>query len=56
MPSSITHELIAEEAIKRLPEKIRKIVQDSPDEFFLGAQGPDVFFFYRIGCRSEYNL
>ena len=56
MPSSITHQLIAEEAIKRLPEKLQKIIENSPDEFFLGAQGPDVFFFYRIGCRSEYNL
>lgn len=56
MPSSITHQLIAEETLKRLPEQIRNIIERSPDEYFLGAQGPDVFFFYRIGNRSEYNL
>ena len=56
MPSSITHQLIAEEACKRLPGDVQKIIDRSPDEFQLGAQGPDVFFFYRIGSRSEYNL
>lgn len=56
MPSSITHQIIAEETRKRLPDDIQKILKRSPDEFFLGAQGPDVFFFYRIGSRSEYNL
>ena len=56
MPSSITHQLIAEETLKRLPEELQKIIENSPDEYYLGAQGPDVFFFYRIGNRSEYNL
>ncbi len=56
MPSSITHQLIAEEVLKRLPESLAEKIRRSPDEYFLGAQGPDVFFFYRIGCRSEFNL
>lgn len=56
MPSSITHQLVAEETLKQLPEELQKIIEGSPDEYYLGAQGPDVFFFYRIGCRSEYNL
>ena len=56
MPSSITHQLIAEETLKQLPDPIKKVIESSSDEYFLGAQGPDVFFFYRIGNRSEYNL
>lgn len=56
MPSSITHQLIAEEVLKRLPEELADCVRRSPDEFYLGAQGPDVFFFYRIGSRAEFNL
>ena len=56
MPSSVTHQLVAEETLKRLPDEIQKIIKKSPDEYYLGAQGPDVFFFYRIGCKSEFNL
>lgn len=56
MPSSITHQLVAEEAAARLPAEAKNAVSKHPDEYYLGAQGPDIFFFYRIGCRSEYNL
>lgn len=56
MPSSITHQLIAEDALSRLPETVRNSVSRCRDEYYFGAQGPDVFFFYRIGNRSEYNL
>ena len=45
MPSSITHELIAEAAAEAFPEEIRRLAGDHPDYFFLGAQGPDLFFF-----------
>lgn len=56
MPSCITHQLIAEEVIASLPPAAKSAAQAFPDEYFLGCQGPDVFFFYRIGNRSEYNL
>lgn len=56
MPSSITHQLIAEEALPLLPPSARGAIGRAPDEYYLGAQGPDLFFFYRIGNRSEYNL
>lgn len=45
MPSSITHALIAEEAKERLPQDIKDILDGAPDAYFLGAQGPDPFFF-----------
>ena len=56
MPSSITHQLIAEEVKNALPPNAKSAIERFPDEYFLGCQGPDVFFFYRIGDRSEYNL
>lgn len=56
MPSAITHQLIAEETLNRLPPEARKAVEAARDEYFLGCQGPDFLFFYRIGCKSEYNF
>lgn len=56
MPSSITHQLIAEESAKLLEQEPLSLIGKNPNEFFLGAQGPDVFFFYRVLSRSEYNL
>jgi len=56
MPSSITHQLVAEETKKRLPEQLKKIVDAAPDEYYFGSQGPDFLFFYRIGSKKEYNL
>lgn len=55
MPSSITHQLIAEEALALFPPEAKKIAEKHA-EYFLGAQGPDFLFFYRIGNKSEYNL
>ena len=45
MPSSITHQLIAQEAASRLPQAIRTAADADEAAFFLGAQGPDPFFF-----------
>lgn len=56
MPSSITHQLIAEETAKRLPNAFSEAIKNAPDEYFLGCQGPDMFFFYRIGSKKEMNL
>ncbi len=55
MPSSITHELIAEAAKDRLPEHLREQIECAPDYFYLGAQGPDLFFFYKPTDKKEYN-
>ncbi len=46
MPSSITHELIAKEAVHLLPAGAKRAALRAPDYYFLGAQGPDLFFFY----------
>ena len=56
MPSCITHQLIAEEARDDLPQGAREAAERHPDYYFLGAQGPDVFFFYRPLSKKEQNL
>ncbi len=47
MPSSITHELIAAQSLSLLRCNARELIERAPDYFYLGAQGPDLFFFYR---------
>lgn len=51
MPSSITHELIADCAMKQGGFPI-----GAPEYYFLGAQGPDIFFFLKPLSAREYNL
>jgi len=55
MPSLITHQLIASDASEAFPPNISEAVKECPDYFFLGAQGPDPFFFLRL-LSSEKNL
>ena len=56
MPASITHELVAEEAKDLLPAAARETVLAAFDYYILGAQGPDLFFFYRPFSGREENL
>ena len=55
MPSAITHELIAKSALALLPKEERACAEAAPEYFYLGAQGPDLFFFYRP-LSKEYNF
>lgn len=56
MPSSITHALIAREAAERLPEQLQAAIAAAPEAYFLGAQGPDMFFFAKKANKQEGNL
>ena len=47
MPSGITHELIARSAAALLKKEERALCLAAPDYFYLGAQGPDLYFFYK---------
>ena len=53
MPSSITHELIADEARRFLPKSGQTVIASAPDYYYLGAQGPDILFFYRPFKRGK---
>ena len=55
MPASITHELIATAAKEKLPQELQNEIDRAPDYFYLGAQGPDLFFFYKPTSKKEYN-
>ncbi len=56
MPSSITHHLIAESAKQVLPPYLWQTASIAPDYFFLGAQGPDLFFFLDPHRGKRRNL
>ena len=56
MPASITHELIAREALERLSPSAKEIIYNAPAYYYLGAHGPDLFFFYRPVFGREFNL
>lgn len=46
MPSIITHELFAQEALKAAPANLKNTIQHYPKEFSIGSSGPDLFFYY----------
>lgn len=56
MPAVITHALVSEESAKKFPPNLLGAVRKNPDYFFLGSQGPDLFFFYRPLSRKEGNV
>ena len=56
MPSVMTHALIARDSAKYFSPNLLEAVKLHPDYYFLGAQGPDVFFFYRPLSGREGNL
>lgn len=47
MPSSYTHQILAETVYESLPENVRERLVFLP-EYYLGAQGGDVFYFYNM--------
>ena len=56
MPASYTHQILAEKIFEALPENIKAMIPFS-SEYFLGAQGGDVWYFHKIpGSRHRLNL
>ena len=55
LPSQYTHQLIAEEVFARLPENVRAAIP-SKAAYFLGAQGGDIYFFFRVKDGRRRNL
>lgn len=48
MPDILTHLLCADESSKNLNEDLKKIIKDHQKIYNLGAQGPDLFFYYKV--------
>lgn len=54
MPSTYTHYSLAKEIIPQLPKEIADICKKYENQYLLGAQGPDFFYFYRPIKQNEY--
>lgn len=52
MPSSFAHYRFGEQLIPMLPTDIRNCVQRNRHLFDLGLQGPDFFFYYKLGKKT----
>lgn len=55
MPALFTHQLIAEHAMQQLSKAIQQKVENKAI-YYLGAQGADLFFFYRLHAGKKNNL
>lgn len=55
MPAQFTHRILAEAVLRALPASVRRTIDDLP-AYFLGAQGPDIFYFLHIRRGKEKNL
>jgi hypothetical protein len=53
MPGFITHYLCAQAALKRLPSEVQAILNKYPSIYNIGAQGPDIFFYYLPGLIKK---
>lgn len=53
MSSLVTHYFFAERLLPTLPEKAREIIAAYPEHYYLGAQGPDIFFYYLTSKKHE---
>ena len=52
MPSCYAHYRFGDHVIPALPEQVRKIIEENRYLFDMGLQGPDFFFFYRLGRNT----
>lgn len=45
MASIATHFIFSNDVLRALPADIQELIRKAPDAYFLGAQGPDIFFY-----------
>lgn len=55
MPGLITHYICGEAVFKKLPDEIKKTLQDNRLLYNVGTQGPDIFF-YSLSCLLRKKL
>ena len=55
MPAQFTHRILAERVLAALPAEVGDKIASLP-AYYLGAQGPDVFYFLRVRKGKEKNL
>lgn len=52
MPAFYAHNEFGKEVMKLLPEDAARFINDDIDLFYLGLQGPDIFFYYHNGTKA----
>lgn len=55
MPAVYAHFLFGMEVLRQLPPDVRSIVEKHRQEYCLGLQGPDIFFYYRPFRKNPVN-
>lgn len=55
MPSAYAHHKLGVNVKAVLPEELRKIIDEKPDNFELGLHGPDPLFFYKPFKKNPVN-
>ena len=56
MPAIITHSFFAEDTIENIKDSpLKKVISSRRDLFYLGAQGPDIFFYYKAKPWIKYD-
>ena len=56
MPAIITHSFFAEDTLGNLKDPVLKnVISSRMDLFYLGAQGPDIFFYYKAKPWIKYD-
>lgn len=55
MPSTYAHYRLGNEAMKLLPENIKKIVSENYESYALGLHGPDLLFYFKPLTVNEIN-
>jgi len=56
MPAFLTHCVFAEQVLASLKtDKLKDIIHGNMPVYYLGAQGPDIFFFYKAKPWSKYD-
>lgn len=55
MPCIYTHDSFGKKTVSHLPKELQKIINQYPDEFRIGLQGPDILFFYHPMLKLRTN-
>lgn len=55
MPSTYTHYRMGQEVRERLPEAIRKNIEQYSELYNIGLHGPDLLFYYKVLTRNHVN-
>ncbi len=56
MPGLITHVLCSHQVSNKVDDEIKELIKKYPSAYYLGSQGPDIFFYYLPGFLNKETL